>query len=87
MIAQGAMAFNSRRSPTTCPYSVPQILVTLKPLMAQQERAGGHQNRPIGITVQYTTLLESDIATCVLSREGPLHYIGNGSTQTSSPLS
>jgi hypothetical protein len=30
MIAQGAMAFNSRRSPTTCPYSVPQILVTLK---------------------------------------------------------
>jgi hypothetical protein len=29
MIAQDAMAFNSRRSPTTCPYSVPQILVTL----------------------------------------------------------
>jgi len=29
MIAQGAMAFNSRRSLTACPYSVPQILVTL----------------------------------------------------------
>jgi hypothetical protein len=33
MIAQGAMAFNSRRSPTTCPYSVPQILVTLVSLL------------------------------------------------------
>jgi len=30
MIAQGAMAFNSRRSPNVYPYSVPQILVTLK---------------------------------------------------------
>jgi hypothetical protein len=30
MIAQGAMAFNSQRSPTASPYSVPQILVTLK---------------------------------------------------------
>jgi hypothetical protein len=29
MIAQGAMAFNSRRSLTACPDSVPQILVTL----------------------------------------------------------
>jgi hypothetical protein len=29
MIAQGAMAFNSLRSPNVYPYSVPQILVTL----------------------------------------------------------
>jgi hypothetical protein len=29
MIAQGAMAFNSRRSPNIYPYCVPQILVTL----------------------------------------------------------
>ena len=29
MIAQGAMAFNSRRSPHAYPYSVPQILVAL----------------------------------------------------------
>jgi hypothetical protein len=30
MIAQGAMAFNSRRWPNADPYAVPQILVALK---------------------------------------------------------
>ena len=29
MIAQGAMTFNSQRSPMAYPYSIPQILVTL----------------------------------------------------------
>jgi hypothetical protein len=38
MIAQGAMTFNSRRSPMAYPHGVPQILVTLK-LFLQHVRA------------------------------------------------
>jgi nitroreductase len=39
MIAQGAMTFNSRRSPTAYPYGVPQILVTLISFQGEARQA------------------------------------------------
>ena len=56
MIAQGAMAFNSQRSPKASPFGVPQMLVTLKLFVAKATLAFRERCKPNALMIGVRTV-------------------------------